>query len=76
MINYIKYYIPLGIYILIKMGIETILTKGSTKGNSLRTTVPISIVKQFGLGEGDILDWTLKVENNKLIIEVVPKRSR
>ena len=54
------------------MGMKTALTKASGKGNSLRTTVPMSIVKQFELKEGDEMEWTLKVRNNKLIIEVEP----
>lgn len=58
------------------MGIRTSLTKASGKGNSLRTTVPMSIVKQFDLKEGDELEWTLRVKNNKLVIEVQPKKVR
>ena len=58
------------------MGMETSLTKASTKGNSLRTTVPRSIVSQFELKEGDNLDWTLKVKSGKLVIEVEPKKSK
>jgi len=56
------------------MGIKTALTKASTKGNSLRTTVPASIIKQFELQEGDELEWSLKVRNNRLIIEVEPRK--
>ncbi len=53
-------------------GDATSLTRASTKGNSLRTTVPISIIHQFGLEEGDQLHWELKAENNNLIIVVRP----
>ncbi|MBC7128211.1 MAG: AbrB/MazE/SpoVT family DNA-binding domain-containing protein [Thermoplasmatales archaeon] len=56
------------------MGFKTIISKASTTGNSLRTTIPISIVKQFGLKEGDELEWILKVKSNKMIIEVNPRR--
>lgn len=56
------------------MGTKTVLTKASTKGNSLRITVPVSIVRQFDLQEGDSLDWTLKVKDNKLVIEVKPEK--
>jgi len=58
------------------MGMKTALTKASGRGDSLRTTVPMSIVKQFELEEGDALDWTLKVKNNKLVIEVEPKKMK
>ena len=54
------------------MGIKTSLTKASGKSDSLRTTVPMSIVKQFELNEGDILSWILKIRGNRLIIEVNP----
>lgn len=58
------------------MGMKTALTKASGKGDSLRTTVPMSIVKQFELVEGDALDWMLKVENNKLVIGVEPRKGK
>ncbi|HDS59027.1 MAG TPA: AbrB/MazE/SpoVT family DNA-binding domain-containing protein [Thermoplasmatales archaeon] len=56
------------------MGYSTSLTRASGKSESLRTTVPISIVRQFGLSEGDELDWTLKAENNNITIMVEPKK--
>lgn len=54
------------------MGERTILTKATPKSNSLRTTVPIFIVKQFGLNEGDMLDWELAVVDGELSIIVKP----
>jgi len=54
------------------MGEETILTKATTKSKSLRTTVPMGIVKQFNLSEGDKLNWEIKAENGNLIIVVKP----
>ena len=56
------------------MGMKTALTKASGKGNSLRTTVPMSIVKQFELKEGDEMEWTLAIKNNDFVIEVKPIR--
>ena len=43
----------------------TYLNKATTKNKSLRTTIPRSIVQQFGLTEYDMLEWILKarVEN-------------
>ena len=58
------------------MGFETTLTKATTASESLRTTVPSGIVIQFGLKEGDVLDWTITVKNGKLILEVIPKRGK
>lgn len=56
------------------MGIKTSLTKASSKGKSLRVTVPISIVEQFDLQEGDNFDWRLKVKGGELVIEVKPEK--
>jgi hypothetical protein len=52
------------------MGEITYLNKATNKGESLRTTVPISIVKQFGLTEDDKLDWQIKVETGELVIQI------
>jgi len=54
------------------LGEITKLNKSATKSESLRTTVPFSIVKQFELTEYDELDWSLKVESGELIIQVKP----
>jgi hypothetical protein len=43
------------------LGEQTTLVKASTKFESLRTTVPMSIVKQWKLNEGDKLDWNWEV---------------
>lgn len=58
------------------MGEITYLNKAASKGDSLRTTVPMSMVRQFGLTEDDKLDWTLKVESGELIIIVKPLKSQ
>jgi len=50
----------------------TVLTRASSRSNSLRTTVPSSIVRLFGLKEGDKLRWNVRVENNRLVIIVEP----
>ncbi|KYK19914.1 AbrB family transcriptional regulator [Thermoplasmatales archaeon SG8-52-4] len=52
------------------MGFKTTIAKASTKVKSYRTTVPAGIMNQFNLKEGDKLDWTLKAENDKLIVIV------
>ena len=54
------------------MGEITKLTFAKTASTSLRTTVPMSIVRQFGLGNGDKLDWTLDIKDGKMIIVVTP----
>ena len=54
------------------MGEITNLNKATTKNESLRTTVPRSIIKQFELTENDQLEWFLKAEGGQLIIHVKP----
>lgn len=54
------------------MGEITILTKATSKSKSLRTTIPMGIVKQFNLSEGDKLNWEIKAEGGELIIVVRP----
>ena len=50
----------------------TTLTKANKTSNSLRTTVPSGIIKQFELDEGDALEWKLEPRNNDLIVIVKP----
>lgn len=53
-------------------GITTSLTPAKTNSISLRTTVPMHIVSQFGLTADDKLSWKLKVEDGELVIVVRP----
>ena len=54
------------------MGEITVLGKATSKGSSLRTTVPRGIVKHFGLKKGDKLNWEIAVVNGELVIIVKP----
>lgn len=54
------------------MGEITVLTKATSKSKSLRTTIPMGIVKQFNLSEGDKLNWEIRAEGGELIIVVKP----
>ncbi|HML03872.1 MAG TPA: AbrB family transcriptional regulator [Candidatus Bathyarchaeia archaeon] len=56
------------------MGEQTTLTVATTGKESLRTTVPISIIKNFKLKAGDKLDWNFDVKDGKMIIVVHPVR--
>ncbi len=56
------------------MGEETVLTRASVKGKSLRTTVPSGIVKLFDLKEGDRFRWEIKADNGELLIVIKPIR--
>ena len=52
------------------MGEITTLSKASSKIESLRTTIPKSIVRFMKLNEGDKIDWDLKAQDNKIILIV------
>ena len=54
------------------MGEVTKLTPAVSKKESLRTTVPRSIVKQFNLTREDSLDWTIEAREGELINVVSP----
>ena len=54
------------------MGQTTKLTPATSKKESLRTTVPRSIVQQFDLTSGDSIEWKIEARDGKLIIIVSP----
>lgn len=54
------------------MGETTTLTLAAPRKASLRTTVPMSVVKQFNLTSGDMLDWAFEVESGEMAIRVRP----
>ena len=54
-----------------RMGEITVAKKASSKFASLRTTIPMSIVRQWKLEDGDKLDWEWKVIDGKLAIVVI-----
>ena len=55
------------------VGEETTLSLNSSKRSSLRTTVPMSLVKQWNLGNGDKLDWVIKICDGELVAVVKKK---
>lgn len=52
------------------MGEITTLAKNSPKFASLRTTVPMSVVKQWKLEEGDKLEWEWKVIDGEMALVI------
>ena len=56
----------------ISLGKTTVLALAASNGTSLRTTVPMSVVKQFDLKPGDKLDWLFQVKDNNLVMIVRP----
>jgi len=64
---------------LISMGEISTLTKNTKQFASLKTTIPISIVKQWKLKSGDQLDWSWEIVKNEMKVVVskvvnVPKK--
>ena len=52
------------------MGEVTTIAKASSNYASLRTVVPMPIVRQWGLKEGDKLDWSWEVRNNEMLVVI------
>jgi len=50
----------------------TSLTKANKTSESLRTTVPSSVIKQFDLNEGDMLRWKFETDENGLFVKIEP----
>ena len=48
---------------------QTILNPATSKGASLRTTIPAFIVSQFGLRKGDSLKWS--IDSGRLMVEIL-----
>jgi len=56
-------------------GQTTSLTKANKNSESLRTTVPSSVIKQFDLKEGDKLRWWLESDKKGgILIRMEPIR--
>jgi antitoxin component of MazEF toxin-antitoxin module len=47
----------------------TIAVKAQSKYMSLRTTIPIAVVRQLNIKEGDKLHWEFAVENGEIIVK-------
>jgi bifunctional DNA-binding transcriptional regulator/antitoxin component of YhaV-PrlF toxin-antitoxin module len=58
------------------LGEKTAVVKASSKFDSLRTTIPKSIVNQWGLKEGDILEWTWEVKNGEMVLMVTRSKQK
>ncbi|MGB8937548.1 MAG: hypothetical protein WCC17_20855 [Candidatus Nitrosopolaris sp.] len=52
------------------MGETTTLALNAPNKASLRTTIPMFIVKQWGLKSGDQLDWSFSLSNNEMVVVV------
>jgi hypothetical protein len=70
MMNIVRYTLKYGSVFFIIVGEITTLALNSPKRASLRTTIPMFIVKQWGLHAGDKLDWSLEARENEIVILV------
>jgi hypothetical protein len=52
------------------MGEVTTISKASSNFASLRTVIPMSIVRQWNLKEGDKLDWSWAARNSEMVVVV------
>jgi hypothetical protein len=50
----------------------TVLTPASPNSRSLKTTVPMGLVKLLKLREKDRIKWDIKPENNRFLIIIEP----
>ena len=50
----------------------TIIGKATSDGDSLRTTIPMGIVKQLDLKEGEKLSWKIEAKDGALIVVLEP----
>jgi hypothetical protein len=69
-------YFIIQIVVHITMGEITTLALNSPNKASLRTTIPMFIVKQWGLNAGDKLDWSLEARKNEIVILVKRSETR
>jgi len=54
----------------------TTLSRAGPNTNSLRTTVPASIIKQFDLEDGDKIRWEFSIHNDQIVVIIRPEKSR
>jgi len=61
------------------MADTTVLHAATKKSNSLRATVPITVIRQFRLEEGDMLQWEIKAKKKdefEIVVTPVKKRDK
>ena len=51
-------------------GEVTTVTINSSKRKSLRSTIPMSVVKNMGLKVGDNISWTYEIRNGEIVTTV------
>ena len=49
---------------------KTKISKGTTNNNSIRTTLPAPIAQMMNVKAGDMVEWTVETENDKISVTV------
>jgi len=70
MMHIVRYTLKYRSVFCIIVGEITTLALNSPKRASLRTTIPMFIVKQWELHAGDKLDWSLEARKDEIVILV------
>lgn len=79
--TFISIFIVFVLYLLVDMILEgegeiTTVTVNSSKRKSLRSTIPMSVVKNMGLKVGDNLSWKYEIRNDEIVTTITKvKRS-
>jgi hypothetical protein len=55
---------------MMRVGEITTIARASSNFSSLRTVVPMNIVRQWQLKEGDKLDWSWEARDNEMVMVV------
>lgn len=58
------------------MGEITTLSRASSNFASLRTVIPMSIIKQWKLKEGDKIDWEWEVLKGQMVLVIKKAKMR
>ena len=54
-----------------RTGIKTVVVSATTNSISLRTTIPLFVVNQLELKEGDSVEWTVDKENKTWFAKII-----
>jgi len=52
------------------LGYKSIVSIARSRGEYIRTTIPIEIRRELNLAPGDILDWEINAKDNKKFLVV------
>lgn len=54
------------------MTFETKIGRAKSTGDSLKTTIPMTLIKMMGLEYGDKLRWDCEIKDDKLLVNIEP----